>query len=77
MTDICSICTSSSNYEHDHDVFLIYLKQPVFIFHFIKEVFQKKISFMGTAIKFISEFTFLFISTMNNDGTYRHISKTA
>ena len=60
-----------------HDVFLIYLKQPVFIFHFIKEVFQEKISFMGTAIKFISEFTFLFISTMNNDGTYHNISKTA
>ena len=57
--------------------FLIYLKQPVFIFHFIKEVFQEKISFMGTAMKFISEFTFLFISTMNNDGTYHNISKTA
>ena len=35
LLDICS------NYAHDHDIILIHLKQPVFIFHVIKVVFQE------------------------------------
>ena len=36
LLDICS------NYAHDDDIILIHLKQPVFIFHVIKVVFQEK-----------------------------------
>ena len=37
----------------------------------------KELSFMGTAIKFVSEITFLGISIENNDVTDHNISKTS
>ena len=72
LLDICS------NYMHMIMIlFLVHLKQPVFIFHVIKVVFQEELSFMGTAMKFVSEITFLGISTKNNDVTDHNISKTS
>ena len=72
LLDICS------NYAHDYDIIFNPSKTTCVHFPCHQSCFPgKELSFTGTAIKFISKFTFLSISKMNNDDTDHNISKTA
>ena len=72
LLDICS------NYAHDHDIIFNPSKTTCINFPCHQSSFPgKDLSFMGTAIKFVSEITFLGISIKNNDVTDHNISKTS
>ena len=72
LLDICS------NYAHDHDIIFNPSKTTCIHFPCHQSSFPgKELSFMGTAIKFVSEITFLGISIKNNDVTDHNISKTS
>ena len=72
LLDICS------NYAHDHDIIFNPSKTTCIHFPCHQNSFPgKELSFMGTAIKFVSEITFLGISIKNNDVTDHNISKTS
>ena len=72
LLDICS------NYTHDHDIVFNPSKTTCIYFPCHQSSFLgKELSFMGTAIKFVSEITFLGISIKNNDVTDHNISKTS
>ena len=72
LLDICS------NYAHDHDIIFNPSKTTCIHFPCHKSSFPgKELSFMGTAIKFVSEITFLGISIKNNDVTDHNIFKTS
>ena len=71
LNNICDL------YAHNHDI--IFNPSKTTCIHFLchQSSFPgKKILFMGTAIKFVSEITFLGISIKNNDVTDHNISKT-
>ena len=75
LLDICSTC----NYTHDHDIIFNLSKTAYVHFSCHQSSFLgRELSFMGrpTAIKFVSKFTFLAISIINNDVTDHYISKT-
>ena len=72
LLDICS------NYAHDNDIIFNPSKTTCVHFPCHQSSFPgKELSFMGTAIKFVSEITFLGISIKNNDVTDHNISKTS
>ena len=72
---LLNIC---SNYAHDHDIIFNPSKTTCIHFPCHQSSFPgKELSFMGTAIKFVSEITFLGISIKNNDVTDHNISKTS
>ena len=72
LLDICS------NYAHDHDIIFKPSKTTCIHFPCHQSSFPgKELSFMSTAIKFVSEITFLGISIKNNDVTDHNISKTS
>ena len=65
---------------HDHDIIFNPSKTACIHFSCHHSSFPgKELSFMGTAIKFVSEITFLGISIniKNNDVTDHNISKTS
>ena len=73
LLDICS------NYTHDHDIIFNLSKTAYAHFSCHQSSFLgKELSFIGrpTAIKFVSKFTLLAISIINNYVTDHYISKT-
>ena len=71
LLDICS------NYAHDYDIIFNLSKTTCIHSPCHQSNFPgNELSFMGTAIKFVSEITFLGISIKNNDVTDHNISKT-
>ena len=65
-----------SSYAHDRDIIFNISESTCVHFSCHQSSFpEKKLLFMGTAIKYVSEFTFLDISIINNDVADHNIFK--